>query len=398
MHSGTGAKRSAASLAQSHAEYLLEQTKQNVRQLEGTQMLDPLLCRQLNALLGNATIRPPPEEPAAAASAAPRDKGKELDRRNKWAREILADTSVLPTLVDTALKATAGPFLTDSQRQAIIEIVSMSQERIANAITNPEYQRNTQRFTIDSAKATQMGVTRGWRNVNEQWARAREQNLLKAEERRMERLESKAMQDELRRERESFAGTGADTPGLPAAPPSPVPPASRAPRPVSSAAANANMPPIDQLFIGDSDPSTASVVSLPTQHVLDSADVISQGGAVCTTYSPWPGLVLTCTIVASGYDQEYEGDTDALTDGRRLPPRIGTVPLPPRPAPPPPVPAPPVHHSHVPVDYRPPPPPTRAPPAVSQQAAPPYQLHDVPTSLQPSNLPRRDLPPTPRYM
>ena len=396
MHSGTATNRSAASLVQSHAEYLLEQTKQNVRQLEGTQMLDPLLCRQLNALLGNATVRPPPDDPPATAPAAPRNKGKELDSRNKWAREILSDTSVLPTLVDTALKATAGPFLTDSQRQAIIEIVSMSQERIANALTNPEYQRNTQRFTIDSAKAAQSGVTRGWRNVNEQWARAREQNLLKAEERRMEKLESKAMQDELRRERESFAGTHANAPSGTAAPPSPLSSTSRAPRAVSSAVTD--MPQVHQLVIGDSDPSTASVVSLPTQHVLDTADIISQGGAVCTTYSPWPGLVLTCTIVASGYDQEYEGDTDALTDGRRLPPRIGTVPLPPRPTPPPPVPAPPVHHSHAPVDYRPPPPPMRAPPAVSQQAAPAYQIHDVPTSLQPSNLPRRDLPPTPRYM
>ncbi|WFD34995.1 hypothetical protein MCUN1_001841 [Malassezia cuniculi] len=379
--------------APSHAEFLLEQTRQNVRQLEATHTIDPLICRQLTALLAQAVVKPPPEVPARAAAApVARDASKELDARNKWAREMMADTSFLPTLVDTALQAAAGPLLTGSQRQAIVEIVSMSQERIANALTNPDYQRNTQRFAVESAKATQSGIAKGWRNVNDQWAKKREQNASKADQKRLEKREAKAIQEELRREKEAFAkGEG-------------LPPisSSSSPEPSFSRSSVSSIPDMSQLVIGDADPGAASVVGLPTQHVLQNSEILSQGGAVCTTYSPWPGLVLTSTIVASAYDQPFEGDVDSITDGRRLPPRMGSVPLPPRPAPPPPVPAPPmhpVHQSNAATDYRPPPPPSRAAPvspashspALMQEqmahAGPPpvYTAQTLPPTLQPAH-------------
>lgn len=368
------AGKTAVAAAPSHAEFLLEQTKQNVRQLEATRTLDPILCRQLNMLLAQAVVAPPPEPPARPAPVA-RSASKELDSRNKWAREVLSDTSFLPTLVDTALQAAAGPLLGSSQREAIVQIVSISQDRIAKALTNPEYQRNTQRFTVESKKATQAGISKGWRNVNDQWARKKEQNMLKGELRRSEKQEVKAMQEELRREREDIARGGTATATPP--PPPPLPPTPRE----STPAPSYDAPDVSQLVIGDADPGAASVTSLPTQHVHESGDVLAQGGAVCTTYSPWPGLVLTSTIVASGYDQAMEGDEDSFTDGRRLPPRLGTVPLPPRPAPPPPVPAPPVHHSTIQTDYTPPPPPSRAPPppgpVLSSSGA-----YPVPSALQ----------------
>ena len=124
-----------------YAQFLLDQTRANVRQLADTQALDPLLCRQLETLLADARVRAPPEPPArdveTKSRGAKEEKEEKLGKKNKWTREVIKDTSLLPSLVDAAIQASAGPVVTSSQRKNIVDIVSLSQERIANAVTDP---------------------------------------------------------------------------------------------------------------------------------------------------------------------------------------------------------------------------------------------------------------------
>ena len=116
----------AVQIAVSHAEFLLVQARQIVNQLAGTKTLDPLLCRQMQSLLDQAQVRPPPtpKRDIAQGQVVKKDPKKDVKGKNKWAREVMADTPLLPTLVDTALSATAGPFLSSAQREAIVDIVA----------------------------------------------------------------------------------------------------------------------------------------------------------------------------------------------------------------------------------------------------------------------------------
>lgn len=342
--------------APSHAEFLLNQTRQNVAQLSATGALDSMLCRQLESLLSTATIRAP-ELPARAESAVvPKSEKEKLSAKNKWTREVLANSDLLPNLVDAALSVAAGPLLSSSQRQSIVQVVSISQDRIANAITDPSRQRSAQSFTTSSAKAAHQGIKSGLQKSGESFDRWSKKREMTAEEKRTEKLAQQAFQEELKRERDMFADGR-------------KPSVSDSIGSAQTSLSSMNLKDAhgaEGISLAPDNPASASVVALPSEHV--SMD--SQTGAVTTTFTPWPGLVLTSTIVATTGESD-EASGGGLDTGRALPPpppTSGSAPPPPMPPSGPNFPPPPPRHA--------PPPPQQsfAPPPVhghAPQAAPP---------------------------
>jgi hypothetical protein len=323
----------AVQVAMMHAEFLLGQTRRNVEQLAATHALDPLLCRQLQTLLASAKIRPPPAPRSAPETqVAKKDTKKEVTGKNKWAREVMSDTSLLPTLVDTALSVTAGPILSSTQREAIVDIVGISQSRIANALTDPERQAAAQRWTQNTAKSAHQGLKGGLMGANDNWDKWYKKQLLDSDTRKERRKEERSLQEELRNERSQFHAPAyvGDTRS-----------------PSSDAAVSMTGLPVSKFSAITDNPATASVACLPSQQLADdsSLSTLTRAGAVTTTFSPWPGLVLTMSTVASSgsVDTPSTSGLDDQSGGRSLPPPpVPGQPTPPKPsissqvAPPPP--------------------------------------------------------------
>lgn len=357
--------------APSYEEFLLRQTRQNVEQLAASGALDSILCRQLESLLSQAVIRAP-ELPARAERSVVKSEKEKLTAKQKWTREVLADSDIMPTLVDAALQVAAGPLLTSSQRQAVVNIVSISQERIAKAITDPARQRAAQNFTTSTAKAAQTGLVSGLSNAGQNWEKWNKKRDEEFEAKRAAKMEQQSLQDELKREREMFARSG-KSPSV---------------SEVEPAMASMSIAGSDAVSLAPNNPASASVVALPSENISEGevSDSHAHTGAVTTTYTPWPGLVLTSTIVASygQHDVSLTGDTN-----RALPP-----PPPRETAPPPPpgsnLPPPPPRHTAAPAPSAAPmPPPTRTP-SLSQTGyvpqgytqAPPAQTYQTTSSPQ----------------
>lgn len=368
----------------SHEEFLLRQTRQNVEQLAASGALDSILVRQLESLLSTATIRAP-EPPARAERAVATTEKEKLSAKNKWTREVLANSDVLPSLVDAALSVAAGPLLSSSQRASIVQIVSMSQERIAKAITDPARQRAVQNFTTSSAKIASTGLMSGVQNAGQNWDKWNKKRDQEAEVRRTEREEKKALKNELEREREQFArsrtGSVADDTD-----------SAMASMSLSSKPSSAKLSGNESISLAADNPSAASVVALPSENTTEAttSDALAQTGAVTTTFTPWPGLVLTSTIVASS--GQY--DVAALMEANRAlppaPPRDGPLPPPPGPNVPPP---PPRHTSSTPAPASPvAPPPQRIHSNVPQGGHPAQTMQGVPMQSY------SQAPPPPPYM
>lgn len=310
----------AVQIAVSHAEFLLVQARQIVNQLAGTNTLDPLLCRQMQSLLDQAQVKPPPtpKRDVSQGQVMKKDPKKDVKGKNKWAREVMADTPLLPTLVDTALSATAGPFLSSSQREAIVDIVGISQNRIANALTDPERQAAAQRWAQTTAKSAHQGLKGGLAGTGENWDKWYMKQLVDTDTRSQKRKDDVNLRNELENEREQFK-SGTD--GL------------RATRITGGSS---------QVSTFQDNPAVASVACLPSDQMADaSLGAVSQAGAVTTTFSPWPGLVLTMSTVASSVTLDNVLDeTLDDTSARVVPPPPSAVPpLPPSSssvAPPPP--------------------------------------------------------------
>lgn len=289
----------ASQIIMSHAQFLLAQTKQNVQHLAATNTLDPLVCRQLQAILESARIQPPPAPPAPApTTVAKKDAKKELKGKNKWAHDVISETSLLPTLVDTALSAAAGPLISSGQREAIVELVSMSQKKIAETITDPERQAAAQAWTRRSTETAQQNLRTGFQNTGKNWSKWSQRLDEEAGIRRNDRKEKKALEEELLREREQFVGHsgGGDV--------------------VRRGAMDST------LAVEANNPASASVACFPSDQFADEAHEgsTSNAGAVTTTFSPWPGLILTMSTVATSVSVDSTVMADQGTDHRSLPP------------------------------------------------------------------------------
>ncbi|PKI85659.1 hypothetical protein MVES1_000291 [Malassezia vespertilionis] len=289
--------------APSHAEFLLEQTRQNLRQLALSGAADAALCNEIDALLGTITLRKSQGDDTRAASSK-----QELSKANKWTRDVIANSDVLPTVFDATLAATAGPILTGTQRSALVQIMKQSQSKIADAVTDPERQRIVQNFASQSAKNASAGWKTGWKNANGNWGKIQKSGGVEDNEADTSRLD-----------------LGMDRLYLSS----------------SSGMSNAH-----------DNPAVAGVSALPSVRFPDSGapGADNEAGAVTTTFSPWPGLVLTSSIVATSTTPSVKISSDA---GRALPP-----PPPEGPIPPPPT-------RNVPPPASPLPPPPRSPIGVS---------------------------------
>lgn len=370
--SGRPPRIDAGRAATSHAEFLLQQVRQNVDHLAATEALDPLLCRQLQALLATAQVRAPPPPPAApTTNVATKDPAKDVKGKNKWMREVLSDTSALPTIVNTALTAAAGPMLTEEQRSAIVEIVKLSQSKIADAVTDPERQAAAQRWVATSSKSAQEGIRSSLTSAGENWDKWAKRQEQESAAQRAQRQAQKELELELRREREQFTNGGRG-PSTPTAP-------------TDAVARTAHD--LSQLSLLGDNPASASVACMPSQRFQDTAvGPVAEVGAFSTTFSPWPGLVLTMSTVASNV---VPGEEPMAADGGRVvppPPNVASRPSihsevapPPRRAIPSPVNGAPLTPPPNPAS------PLRPPPPPPQHAAPLPPL--PPTALRPANPP-----------
>lgn len=345
----------AAQVAVSHAEFLLAQARQIVNQLAGTNTLDPALCRQLTGLLDQAQIKPPPmvHHPAAGS----KDSKKELKGKNKWAREVMADTPLLPTLVDKALSATAGPILSSSQREAIVDIVGISQARIADALTDPERHAAAQRWTQNTMRSAQEGLKGGLAGTGNNWDKWYMKQLVEADAQREKKSDSSA---------------------------------------TTTQRHIASVPSSSQASIFRDNPAAASVACLPSEQMADAVmGAVSRAGAATTTFSPWPGLVLTMSIVASGVS--VDDVPDAFLEDLAPPPMRGAQGRSPPPPPSHMAPPPPRHTAAV----SPPPPMSPSFPAIQPPPKSPsvaahtsQPLPPIPPPQRPTPGPPGDVPPS----
>ncbi|WFD42981.1 hypothetical protein MPSI1_001632 [Malassezia psittaci] len=352
----------------SYEEFLLKQTRQNVEQLGSLGAIDSISYRQLASLLNSVSIRPP-DIPARAdpnSSLVPKTEKEKLKGRNKWTREVLANSDIIPSLVDAALSVAAGPLLSSGQRQSIVQIVSMSQDRIANAITDPAKQQSVQNFTKASARSAQTGILSGLQNTGQSWEKWNKKRDQEAELQRAQRSEQRSLQEELKRERESFARKSSDSSD------SRKIESGMSSMDLSGSSYGLGRKQSQAISLPEGNPAAASVVALPTEQTsdMDSAQTESQTGAVTTTFTPWPGLVLTQTLVAT-YGISNAQLSDQLHSVPPSAPDEGGKPLPPpgNSVPPPP----PRHTQQAPPASNPLPPPPRsssgAAPAVMQQSS-----------------------------
>ena len=142
-------------------------------------------------------------------------------------------------------------------------------------------------------------------------------------------------------------------------------------------------------------PAVASVACLPSDQMADASQgAVSQAGAVTTTFSPWPGLVLTMSTVASSVMLDHVPDeTLDATSARIVPPPPSQVPPPPPSssslAPPPPrrmaAPSSPTTSMSI-------PPPARSAMAPSMAAHASQPLPPVPPYAPPGQDPRSNVP------
>ena len=142
-------------------------------------------------------------------------------------------------------------------------------------------------------------------------------------------------------------------------------------------------------------PAIASVACLPSDQMADaSLGAVSQAGAVTTTFSPWPGLVLTMSTVASSVTLDNVPDETLDDTSARIVPPPPSQAAPPPPsssslAPPPPrriaTPSSPATTMSI-------PPPTRSAMAPSMAAHASQPLPPVPPYAPPGQDPRSNVP------
>lgn len=356
----------------SHAQFLISQTRSSLAHLRTCGALDAITFTEVDRLLTRAVLNETAEDKGLTRSSAPETESEKLGRRNAWLRETLKDTSLLPTLVETALNiAIPGPILSDTQKDAIVELVERSQSAIAEQITNPRTQRRAQSGAFGTAKTSYAGLKKGLnaagQSMNEV-ARKREEARLRAEEKKAEKEGQKSIKEELKREREaiarqrqqellegpSSASSSSNTTALSSE--SSMNAARRA-----SASRGAQDPTMVASPSALSIATTSSLTpsfgrSLPPQtggqihrdHDSNEASIDSDGSSVATVscdripspennsvaatthFSPWPGLLLSQTLVAIsdepvpsvrfGFGQIAEESSGNNGTGRNLPP------------------------------------------------------------------------------
>ncbi|PWN33881.1 uncharacterized protein FA14DRAFT_156558 [Meira miltonrushii] len=199
------ASRAAPPPPPSHAHFILAQIRSGLAHLRATQALKKSTCDKINDLLSQDELQ---EGESTRSIASTETEEEKLGKRNAWLRETLMETSLLPTLVDTAMQiAIPQAIMGDMQREAVVQLVERSQRSIAQTVTDPKMQRKTGSGAWSGVRGTHTGIRRGWNaagNSIQEIAQKRQEAKEKSEEKRAAKNERKAMKKELKQEREAI--------------------------------------------------------------------------------------------------------------------------------------------------------------------------------------------------
>lgn len=268
-----------------------------------------------------------------------------LGKRNAWMRKAMSETDLLPNVVETALGLVGGPFLGDTQISAIVQLVEMSQKNIAEAVTNPRTQRAASTSAFTGFKEAYSGVKGGVVLANERLAAKRKEDKEKSGRKKEEKRRQRELKRELKREREEardrVVGGGAGT---------------REEGNSSSSDSNddehdeQDLPSPPRPHIGPTHtltPNTDADASDPQASVA-FAQVGTSSTSATTMFAPWPGIVISSTIVASPMAVVGTAAQDETRLRSRSPPPVPastrTMQQHDKPTPAPPPPPPPAHH------------------------------------------------------
>lgn len=191
------------------AEFLFAQAKDSLRALHRYGYLPAREYQTIKALLDHAHLADPspPLDRSARGKGKSGDQGEkeeneeDLGKVNAWMRSTLEETSLIPTLVQSALTS-AAPFLSGTQTDAIMQIVEESQGSIARAVTSPSKQQLAKHGAVTASRATARGVKSGFQASSTSIAEAREKTREKKLARSKVREEQHAVAEELAKERE----------------------------------------------------------------------------------------------------------------------------------------------------------------------------------------------------
>lgn len=298
-----------------HVEFLLSQVRSNLRYLSEIGAFDTPTYRQIHDLLVRGTLDPhavspsthlPPSRPVERSESA-----DELGSKNAWLRKVLAESSVLPTTVETALSLTAGPLLSDDQKEAIVQLVEYSQQGVANKITDPTLQRRMGSGARTAQSSTARKVSSWSKGLKQDRQKKKSQSEEKKDGKRREKEERRQIKAELKQERnevirmrqqQMLGANASQASGIIASPVS----ASRAPANVDDDSSSqsssedeaqlTNHGPINSRDFATgasaiADTATLTVLSQPIRGSEDSV------GGTNTTFVVEPGLAISCSLV-----------------------------------------------------------------------------------------------------
>ncbi|CAO1612687.1 unnamed protein product [Parajaminaea phylloscopi] len=200
-----------------HARFLLEQTRASLKHLHATQALDAVTYRDVDERLSRAVLRERAEVTTDGSVGLFGEESQDIEevklgKRNAWLRKAFAETSLLPTLVETALTTVAGPFLGDVQIEAIVDLVEMSQASIGERLTDPTFQRNTSNAAFAGLRDAGVGVNRSMAAVNASLSSLQQSRAEKRVRARAQKKERDAMKAELKQERAAMRRRLSDPP------------------------------------------------------------------------------------------------------------------------------------------------------------------------------------------
>lgn len=284
----------------SHAAFLLEQTRASLRHLHVSGALDVITYRDVEYKLNKAVLREPEvsvsSETPTGLFGERNDDSEEvkLGKKNAWLRKAISETSLLPSLVETALNIVGGPFLGDTQIDAIVELVEMSQSKIGDAITNPRNQQTASTAAFSGIKEGSSRINKGFAAANNSLVEMNKRRAEKALKAKAEKQERKAIEAELKQEREEIRQR---TESSSVAAQSNKGDAAPLKRPVSSETSTRDDSSTYVLLGGSDTNSTAQSGTA----VADVAVAMlgSSSSAATTTFRPWPGVLISSTIVAA---------------------------------------------------------------------------------------------------
>lgn len=268
--------------------------------------------REVDGRLNRAVLREPTTSADTVDDDADESEADALGKRNAWMRKAMSETDLLPNVVETALGIVGGPFLGDTQIDAIVQLVEMSQKNIAEAVTDPRNQRTASTHAFGGLKQAYGGVGRGVAVAKDRIVAKSEENKIKNRQQKEEKQKAKELQRELKTEREMFKNQRQQSaPSIASSSKQPeedkggenesisnnndddeesVAPSKRFVSPVP-----APLPALQR-----STTTAASRTQTRTPHAnVAYAQVGTASTSATTTFVPWEGLVISSTIVAS---------------------------------------------------------------------------------------------------